>query len=213
MLILQIVVFFSTCDAVDFHYSLFSAFLWPANLHPETEDRQMFLRFKTFQLHGNMKHEDRRSTFQTFKKEKSALLLSTDVAARGLDFPKVRCIIQYDSPGEASEYVHRYPESFPVWILFYLLLIGGLSLGTSTADTSDDWIHVFQHIITSSFLSWHLIRRSSWKFTHWPLCTCVFHIRWIWVSSLVQSNLNHQPLELDLSKISPCCNVKNDAYY
>ncbi|RVW43981.1 DEAD-box ATP-dependent RNA helicase 17 [Vitis vinifera] len=107
MLILQIVVFFSTCDAVDFHYSLFSAFLWPANLHPETEDRQMFLRFKTFQLHGNMKHEDRRSTFQTFKKEKSALLLSTDVAARGLDFPKVRCIIQYDSPGEASEYVHR----------------------------------------------------------------------------------------------------------
>lgn len=103
----KIVVFFSTCDAVDFHYSLFSAFLWPANLHPETEDRQMFLRFKTFQLHGNMKHEDRRSTFQTFKKEKSALLLSTDVAARGLDFPKVRCIIQYDSPGEASEYVHR----------------------------------------------------------------------------------------------------------
>ncbi|CBI27769.3 unnamed protein product, partial [Vitis vinifera] len=103
----KIVVFFSTCDAVDFHYSLFSAFLWPANLHPETEDRQMFLRFKTFQLHGNMKHEDRRTTFQTFKKEKSALLLSTDVAARGLDFPKVRCIIQYDSPGEASEYVHR----------------------------------------------------------------------------------------------------------
>ena len=112
MLILQIVVFFSTCDAVDFHYSLFSAFLCPPNSHSETEDRQKFFRFKTFQLHGKMKHEDRRTTFQTFKKEKSALLLSTDVAARGLDFPQVRCIIQYDSPGEASEYVHRYLETF-----------------------------------------------------------------------------------------------------
>ncbi|QHO05780.1 DEAD-box ATP-dependent RNA helicase [Arachis hypogaea] len=69
----KVVVFFSTCDAVDFHYSLLN----------------------------------RRSTFQAFKTEKSALLLSTDVSARGLDFPKVRCIIQYDSPGEATEYVHR----------------------------------------------------------------------------------------------------------
>lgn len=61
-----------------------------------------------FRLHGNMEQEDRRTTFQTFKTEKSAILFSTDVAARGLDFPKVRCIIQYDSPGEATEYVHRY---------------------------------------------------------------------------------------------------------
>lgn len=57
-----------------------------------------------------MDHDDRRAAFQGFKSEKSALLLCTDVAARGLDFPKVRCIIQYDSPGEASEYVHRYSE-------------------------------------------------------------------------------------------------------
>ncbi|KAL9314599.1 hypothetical protein ACSQ67_020051 [Phaseolus vulgaris] len=51
--------------------------------------------------------EDRRTSFQTFKTEKSALLLTSDVSARGLDIPKVRCIIQYDSPGEATEYVHR----------------------------------------------------------------------------------------------------------
>ncbi|WVZ21440.1 hypothetical protein V8G54_008762 [Vigna mungo] len=58
--------------------------------------------------------EDRRTSFQTFKTEKSALLLSSDVSARGLDFPKVRCIIQYDSPGEATEYVHRYLPIFTV---------------------------------------------------------------------------------------------------
>ena len=101
-------VFFSTCDAVDFHYSLLSEFCWSPNSQSEAEHTERFLRCHTLRLHGNMKQEDRRNTFQAFKTEKSALLLSTDVAARGLDFPKVRCIIQYDSPGEATEYVHRF---------------------------------------------------------------------------------------------------------
>ncbi|GLT38455.1 hypothetical protein SLA2020_127050 [Shorea laevis] len=103
----KVVVFFSTCDAVDFHYTLLSEFRWSPYSEAETELKQMFLRCKTFRLHGSMKQEDRRTTFGAFKTEKLALLLSTDVAARGLDFPKVRCIIQYDSPGEATEYVHR----------------------------------------------------------------------------------------------------------
>ncbi|KAI8017808.1 DEAD-box ATP-dependent RNA helicase 17 [Camellia lanceoleosa] len=102
----KIVVFFSTCDAVDFHYSLLSDFQL-SNQQPEAECQKQYLKCKTFRLHGNMKHEDRRTTFQAFKTEKSALLLSTDICARGLDFPKVKCIIQYDSPGEATEYVHR----------------------------------------------------------------------------------------------------------
>lgn len=103
----KIVVFFSTCDAVDFHYSLISEFRWSPDLQAELNQKQAFVRCKAFRLHGNMEHDDRRKAFQGFSCEKSALLLCTDVAARGLDFPKVRCIIQYDSPGEASEYVHR----------------------------------------------------------------------------------------------------------
>ncbi|GMH16603.1 hypothetical protein Nepgr_018444 [Nepenthes gracilis] len=103
----KVVVFFSTCDAVDFHYSVASEFKWQPSSQSETGSSLLFLRSKTFRLHGNMKHDERRTTFQAFKTVKSALLLSTDVAARGLDFPKVRYIIQYDSPGEASEYVHR----------------------------------------------------------------------------------------------------------
>lgn len=101
------VVFFSTCDAVDFHYLLLKEFQWSSSPELEPELRWLFLSCNTLRLHGNMEQEERRNTFQAFKTEKSALLLSTDVAARGLDFPKVRCIIQYDSPGEATEYVHR----------------------------------------------------------------------------------------------------------
>ncbi|KAL5799814.1 hypothetical protein ACOSQ3_032907 [Xanthoceras sorbifolium] len=103
----KVVVFFSTCDAVDFHYSLLSEFQWSPYSQPDAELKQLFLRCKTLRLHGNMKQEDRRTTFGAFKTEKLALLLSTDIAARGLDFPKVKCIIQYDCPGEATEYVHR----------------------------------------------------------------------------------------------------------
>ncbi|KAB2633954.1 DEAD-box ATP-dependent RNA helicase 17-like [Pyrus ussuriensis x Pyrus communis] len=82
----KIVLFFSTCDAVDFHYSLLNA-----------ELKQRFVNCKTFRLHGNMEQEDRRTAFETFKREKSRF-----------GFPKVKCIIQYDSPGEATEYVHRF---------------------------------------------------------------------------------------------------------
>ncbi|OVA08312.1 Helicase [Macleaya cordata] len=103
----KVVVFFSTCDAVDFHYSLLSEFQWSSDLQSGANQKQKLVSCKTLRLHGNMEQEGRRTTFQGFKTEKSALLLCTDVAARGLDFPKVRCIIQYDSPGDASEYVHR----------------------------------------------------------------------------------------------------------
>jgi hypothetical protein len=37
----------------------------------------------------------------------TGVLLCTDVAARGLDFPKVTAILQYDPAGEPAEYVHR----------------------------------------------------------------------------------------------------------
>ena len=37
----------------------------------------------------------------------SGVLLSTDVAARGLDFPAVTHIVQYDPPGDVPEYVQR----------------------------------------------------------------------------------------------------------
>lgn len=55
-----------------------------------------------------MSQKERTNTFFEFNKEDSALLLCTDVAARGLDIPKVTHILQYDPPGDPNEYVHRY---------------------------------------------------------------------------------------------------------
>lgn len=137
--VLQVVVFFSTCDAVDFHYSLLNEFQLPTVLQSEKEVKQKFLKCKTLRLHGSMDHNDRKTAFQAFKTDKSALLLSTDVSARGLDFPKVRCIIQYDSPGEATEYVHRY-------IIFHLLLKSLIWLCLQLSFVLKFFIHLSHHI-------------------------------------------------------------------
>lgn len=45
--------------------------------------------------------------FDEFRKKKSAILLCTDVAARGLDIPEVDWIVQYDPPEDAKTYIHR----------------------------------------------------------------------------------------------------------
>lgn len=59
-------------------------------------------------MHVHTCHQaERTDAFVSFSRCRSGVLLCTDVAARGLDFPAVTSIVQYDPPGEASEYVHR----------------------------------------------------------------------------------------------------------
>lgn len=105
----KLVVFFSTCDAVDFHYNVVSGFRWsptPWKGGGERDERKL-LGCDTFRLHGSMAQQDRTETYHQFGRASSAVLLCTDVAARGLDFQSVSGIVQYDPPGDAKEYVHR----------------------------------------------------------------------------------------------------------
>ncbi|XP_062272888.1 probable ATP-dependent RNA helicase DDX31, partial [Scomber scombrus] len=96
----KLIVFVSSCEAVEFLHSLFSSVLCgpSANRGAPLE----FLR-----LHGNMKQEERSEVFQKFSVSRSGVLLCTDVAARGLDLPQVTWIVQYTPPSAAAEYVHR----------------------------------------------------------------------------------------------------------
>ena len=56
---------------------------------------------------GKQKQGRRTSTFMEFCNCKEGILLSTDVAARGLDIPSVDWIVQFDPPDEVTEYIHR----------------------------------------------------------------------------------------------------------
>ncbi|KAG6891411.1 ATP-dependent RNA helicase [Termitomyces sp. T32_za158] len=56
---------------------------------------------------GKQKQQKRTNTFFEFINAPSGILLCTDVAARGLDIPKVDWIVQYDPPDDPRDYIHR----------------------------------------------------------------------------------------------------------
>ncbi|KAL8270375.1 hypothetical protein Esti_005699 [Eimeria stiedai] len=62
-----------------------------------------------FKLHGKMERNDRIGCMTEFTKlsGEGAVLLSTDVAARGLNLPEVDWIIQLEPPQQLEEYIHR----------------------------------------------------------------------------------------------------------
>ena len=58
-------------------------------------------------LHGKQKQPKRLDIFQRFTSIKAAVLLATDIAARGLDFPAIDWVVQADAPENAETYIHR----------------------------------------------------------------------------------------------------------
>ncbi|KAK7164526.1 hypothetical protein R3I94_003048 [Phoxinus phoxinus] len=100
----KLIVFISSCEAVEFLLTLFTAVLCE-NPNTTSTKRTSYLNF--YRLHGSMRQEERTEMFQEFSQCKTGILLCTDVAARGLDLPQVTWIIQYNPPSSAAEYVHR----------------------------------------------------------------------------------------------------------
>jgi len=86
----KIMVFFSSCNSVKFHAELLN-----------------YIDVPVMDIHGKQKQIKRTTTFFQFCKNDTGTLLCTDVAARGLDIPKVDWIIQFDPPDDPKEYIHR----------------------------------------------------------------------------------------------------------
>ena len=59
---------------------------------------KMFLKTKIFKLHGSLSKEERAGYIADFLKVAGGVLLASDAASRGLDFPQIDWIIQYDPP-------------------------------------------------------------------------------------------------------------------
>jgi ATP-dependent RNA helicase DDX41 len=57
--------------------------------------------------HGGKAQEERESAVKAFKHGTADVLVATDVAAKGLDFPDVQHVINFDMPKEIETYVHR----------------------------------------------------------------------------------------------------------
>ena len=62
---------------------------------------------KAAAIHGDKSQLERMSILDSFKKGEIDALVATDVAARGLDIPSMPCVINYELPYNAEDYIHR----------------------------------------------------------------------------------------------------------
>lgn len=58
-------------------------------------------------IHGDKRQSARKQALTKFKTGRANVLIATDVAARGLDIPDVKLVINYDEPNNHEDYIHR----------------------------------------------------------------------------------------------------------
>ena len=64
-------------------------------------------RFKVVAIEGDMSQNKREYSMMKFRKNQADVLVATDVAARGIDVPKVGLVENYDVPNQDMVYFHR----------------------------------------------------------------------------------------------------------
>lgn len=83
----KIMIFFATCMEVQYYSYLLN-----------------YVDIPVKDIHGDMKQAKRNTVYYEFFNSDSGILLCTDVAQRGLDFPDVDWILQYDPPNSKEIY-------------------------------------------------------------------------------------------------------------
>ena len=88
----KIVVFLASCKQTKYYQEIFS------KLKPG---------MSVMGLYGTLPQLRRMAIYDNFSAKDAAVLFATDIAARGLDFPKVDWVVQLDCPEDATTYTHR----------------------------------------------------------------------------------------------------------
>lgn len=89
----KIITYFPTCLCVEFFYKIIS------HLKPD---------LKIYSLHGKLNTNARQKTLDNFTSNLNpCILLTTDVAARGIDIPHVDMVLQVDPPTDSDIFLHR----------------------------------------------------------------------------------------------------------
>ncbi|XP_075935385.1 putative ATP-dependent RNA helicase DDX10 [Anarhichas minor] len=88
----KIIVFFACCKEVQYLFRVL------CRLRPG---------MPILALHGKQQQMKRVEVYNDFLRKQNAVLFATDIAARGLDFPTVNWVLQFDCPEDADTYIHR----------------------------------------------------------------------------------------------------------
>ncbi len=65
------------------------------------------LNFRADCLHGDLSQAERNKIMAAFREGQIAVLVATDVAARGIDVEDAEAAVNYDVPGSNEDYTHR----------------------------------------------------------------------------------------------------------
>lgn len=108
------IVYFATCASVDYFTLVLSPLTASSDSTGDAADPSLAGRYpflatlpKIYALHGRMGQKKRERIYQEYLAAPRALLLCTDVAARGLDFVDVDLVVQYEAPQDPTTFVHR----------------------------------------------------------------------------------------------------------
>ncbi|XP_059615876.1 probable ATP-dependent RNA helicase DDX10 [Phlebotomus argentipes] len=88
----KIIVFLASCKQVKYVHEIFS------KLRPGVS---------LLALYGTLSQDRRVAVYNDFMQKSAVVLLATDIASRGLDFPSVNWVVQLDCPEDAVAYIHR----------------------------------------------------------------------------------------------------------
>jgi ATP-dependent RNA helicase RhlE len=63
--------------------------------------------FPATELHGGLDQPDRIFALKRFKSGKAPIMVATDIAARGIDIPRLGAVVNFDLPRAPVDYIHR----------------------------------------------------------------------------------------------------------
>lgn len=98
------IVYFNSTSEVNLAAETFS------NLKSDPEDgrsRSPLGRLRILEIHAKLTQKQRTFSADTFRKASEGILFSSDVTARGMDFPDVTHVIQVGVPTSRETYIHR----------------------------------------------------------------------------------------------------------
>lgn len=119
--VMKAIVFISCADSVDFHFELLKAppakdkasedsrsptatTVAPASYLTSAANQNIVLH----RLHGSLSQPIRTATLRSFSESKDpAVLITTDIASRGLDIPSVDLVIELDPAFSVADHIHR----------------------------------------------------------------------------------------------------------
>ena len=89
------------------HFDAMIIFVRTKNATTELAQKLEARGYSSAALNGDIAQNQREKTINDLKRKKIDILIATDVAARGLDVPRISHVINYDVPYDTEAYVHR----------------------------------------------------------------------------------------------------------